>query len=107
MGLEWIETAGRRNYELRMRDNWGPSIPGERSEHRVYRGKNEIRRIEVDVGLKKLGIWVDGLSDWGEQVQKIREGLDGVLPELARKRSPLKLANYLWKAGSHRKRSTL
>ena len=50
-------------YELRMRDNWGPSIPGERSEYRVYRGENGISRIEVDVGLKELGIWVDVLSD--------------------------------------------
>ncbi len=81
-----------------MRDNWGLSIPGERSEHRIYRGENEISRIEVDVGLKELGIWVDGFSDWGEQVQKFREGLDKVLTELARKRIPLELANYLWKA---------
>jgi hypothetical protein len=51
--------------------------------------------VEVNVGLKELGIWMDGLSDWGEQLQKIREGLDGVLTELARKQIPLKLTNYL------------
>ena len=88
MGLESMETAGRRQYELRMRDNWGPSIPGARSEHHVYRGENEISRIELDVGMKELGIWVDGLSDWGEQL----------LTELARKRIPLELTDYLWKA---------
>ncbi len=90
MGLEWQETPGRTKHELRMHGDWGPSIPGERSAHRVYRGANEITRIEVDVGLRELGIWVDGLSDCGEQPQR--------LTELARKRIPLELANYLWKA---------
>jgi hypothetical protein len=98
MGLQWQEPPGKTKYELRMHGDWGPSIPGERSADRVYRGANEITRIEVDVGLRELGIWVDGLSDWGEQLQKIRESLDGVLTELARKRIPLELANYLWKA---------
>ncbi len=57
-------------------------------------GENAISRIEVDVGVKELGIWVDGLSDSGEQVQKIREGLHGVLTELGRKQIPLELAIY-------------
>ncbi len=70
MGLEWQEPAGRAKHELRMHGDWGPAIPGERSAHRVYRGAHEITRIEVDVGLRELGIWVDGLSDWGEQLQK-------------------------------------
>ena len=100
MGLQWQEPPGKTKYELRMHGDWGPSVPGERSADRVYRGANEITRIEVDVGLRELGIWVDGLSDWGEQLQKIRESLDGVLTELGRKRIPLELANYLWKAVS-------
>jgi hypothetical protein len=70
MGLEGQEPTGRTKHELRMQGDWGPSIPGERSAHRVYRGAHEIARIEVDVGLRELGIWVDGLSDWGEQLQK-------------------------------------
>ncbi len=47
--------------------------------------------------MKELGIWVDGLRDWGEKVQKIRKGQEGVLTELGRKNIPLTLANYLWK----------
>ncbi len=78
----------------------GPAPP-RRPERapRTARGHHDSedrgRRLEV---LKELGIWLDGLGDWGEQMQKIRAGLSEMLLELGRKRIPLELALYLWKA---------
>ena len=63
MGLQWMESPGRTRYQLRMSDDWGPTHPGGTSGHLIQHGSTTIRRIEVDEGLKELGIWLDGLGD--------------------------------------------
>ena len=69
MGLQWAESAGRSSYHLRMSEAWGPATPDGSSEHLAQFGSTTIRRVEVDEGLKELGVWLDGLGDWGEQVE--------------------------------------
>ena len=95
MGLQWMETAGRMSYHLRMSEAWGPAHLDGTSEHLVQHGSTTIRRVEVDEGLKELGVWLDGLGDWGEQMQKIRDSLSETLQELGRIRIPLELVLYL------------
>ena len=78
-----------------MSEAWGPAHPDGTSEQLVQHGSKTIRRVEVDEGLKELGVWLDGLGDWGEQVHKIRDGLSETLQELGRIRIPLELVLYL------------
>jgi hypothetical protein len=97
--MDAVGTAGRTSYHLRMSEAWGPAHPDGTSKHLVQHGSTTIRRVEVDEGLKEFGVWLDGLGDWREQMQKIRDGLSETpLQELGRKRIPLELAFYLWKA---------
>ena len=95
MVLQWMEMDGRTSYHLRMSEAWGEAHPDGTSEHLAQHGSTTIRRVEVDEGLKELGVWLDGLGDWGEQMQKIRDCLSETLQELGRKRIPLELALYL------------
>ncbi len=72
--------SGRTSYHLRMSEAWGKAQPDGTSEHLAQHGSTTIRRVEVDEGLKELGVWLDGLGDWGEHADAENPGLAAVCP---------------------------